>query len=354
MQSEITYAGTTFRSTMNPTGAGAASVQASASERIFSDLVGMITDRLFPIALLTLVVAASSCIQLAEESQASDAAKSGTSYQLYFLGGQSNMEGFGLLEDLSPEFHESEDQVMIFNGDHQPDHVPVSGWGAWMPLGPGFGTGYKATPDTVMLSDRFGPELMFGHRMQELTGKPVALIKYARGGSSIAQGASGFGSWQPEFHEGDSINSWDHFNQTVRLAFEQKDIDGDGLDDELIPMGIAWMQGESDAMQDWSAQAYYSNLNDLMQKVSSALGQEKLPVVLGKITESGFDRPGGGMEYIEIVHAAQEKYADHPQNALVSLDSITWLWDGWHYSSGDYLELGEKMAEAMYELNQQN
>ena len=188
------------------------------------------------------------------------------------------MEGFGLLEDLNPELYESADQVMIFNGDHQPDHVPVSGRGAWMALRPGFGTGYKATPDTVALSDRFGPELMFGHRMQELTGQPIALIKYARGGSSIAHGASGFGTWQPEFYEGDSINSWDHFNQTVRLAIEQKDIDGDGREDELIPMGIAWMQGESDAMHEWSAQAYYNNLDDLMLKISRALGQRQLPV----------------------------------------------------------------------------
>ena len=311
----------------------------------------MIAERFLPFALLFFVLAASSCVRQAEESQASDGAKTGTTYQLYFLGGQSNMEGYGLTEDLSPELRKAAGQVLIFNGDHQPDHVPVSGWGAWMPLGPGFGTGYKATPDSVTLSDRFGPELMFGHRMQELSDKPVAIIKYARGGSSIAHGASGFGSWQPEFYEGDSINSWDHFKQTVRLAMEQKDIDGDGLDDELIPAGIAWMQGESDAMHEWSAQAYYNNLSDLMQKISRALGQEQLPVVLGKITESGFDRPGGGMDYIETVHAAQEKYAADSQNGLVSLDSITWLWDGWHYSSEDYLELGEKMANAIHELN---
>jgi hypothetical protein len=279
---------------------------------------------------------------------------SGMTYRVYFLGGQSNMEGFGYSSELPAEWLGPVDKVRIFTGQMKEDNQPGGGVGSWQPLQPGFGTGFITDGETQTLSGRFGPELAFGKRLSDLMpGERIAIIKYARGGSALEQGASGFGTWAPDFEEGNGINQYDHALATIRTALSMADIDGDGKTDTLLPAGIIWMQGEADAYHSVeSARSYRQNLKRMMDLLRAALRVDDLPVVIGLITDSGQAEDGSMMDYIEIVQQAQMDYSNSDRCATLVTETrnLGYIEDGWHYDTEGFLSLGARFADAVHTL----
>jgi len=99
-------------------------------------------------------------------------------YKLYYLGGQSNMEGFGFVDELSKDAVHSSSDAMIFTGQMALDNETHGGVGIWETLQPGHGTGFKTDGKTNQLSDRFGPELLFGQTIaKQADGSRIAIIK---------------------------------------------------------------------------------------------------------------------------------------------------------------------------------
>jgi len=280
--------------------------------------------------------------------------ESPTEYSLYYLGGQSNMEGFAYNGELSGDWAGETGRVMIFTGRMVSDNEPGGGVGAWEPLRPGHGTGFTTDGESNTPSDRFGPELSFGKRMSSLkSGSRIAIIKYSRGGSALQAGASGYGTWEPDFEDGNGINQYDNALTAIRTALSYPDIDGDGIDDTLVPAGIIWMQGEADAHHGReSALAYRANLERMMELPRAALRVDDLPVVIGKITDSGQDEDGSMMDYIDIVQQAQKEYAEDDRCAslLTVTEEFDYLEDGWHYTTNGYLQLGAAFADAVHKL----
>lgn len=199
-----------------------------------------------------------------------------TEFDLYFLGGQSNMEGFGTVEELPAELQGTLDGAFIFQSTPMADQTKASGDGNWSVFRPGHGTGFVVVDGRNVYSNRFGLEVSLAHALKAAApNRKIAIIKYARNGSSIAIGAAGpWGCWDPDFQatEGEhrENNQYDHFLITMRQALADRDIDGDGADDRLIPKGIAWMQGESDAANPWhyDSQGYI----DLGRQFAEAFG----------------------------------------------------------------------------------
>jgi len=277
-----------------------------------------------------------------------------TTYEVYFLGGQSNMEGFGFNNEVSAEdMTRLHGEVPIFVGQMALDNETYGGVGMWQPLQPGFGTGFKTNGTANQLSERFGPELFFGATMaDQSSGTRVAIIKYALGGSGLADGV-GFGNWFPDFSSGAGINQYDHALTTLRNAFAQTDIDGDGVADRLVPAGIVWMQGEADAHHSQAAaDAYRVNIERLMGLLRAALRVDDLPVVIGKITDSGMADDGTVMDYIATVQQAQQDFVnDDPCAAYVTVtEDLAYLNDGWHYDTQGFVRLGTAFALEMIEL----
>ena len=169
--------------------------------------------------------------------------------RVFYLGGQSNMDGYGYNKDLPNELQKKNDEVWIFHGNPVGDDLPYGGLGLWEPLMPGHGVGFSSDGKSNQLSDRFGVELTLALGLQELCeGERIALVKYSRGGSSIDSLAAGsFGCWDPDFNGSTGMNQYDFFLKTVKQARSTHDINGDGRKDILVPAGIVWMQGESDA-----------------------------------------------------------------------------------------------------------
>lgn len=279
-------------------------------------------------------------------------------YQVYFLGGQSNMDGYGYVKDLPDNLKESVPGVMIFHANPAPDAVPVDGRGLWSNLRPGHGAGFKSDGKQNTYSNRFGVELSFAKTLQELAPDAnIALIKISRGGTSIAVDAAGnFGCWDPDFEKGtgkgQGVNQYDHFLAGMKRALQTTDIDLDGETDTLIPAGIVWMQGESDAAYtEEIAKNYEANLKRLMDLIRATLYADDLPVVIGRISDSGDNPEGKVWKHGEVVRAGQAAFVNKDKRAalITSTDEYGYS-DRWHYNSEGYLDLGRNFAQALWKV----
>lgn len=279
-------------------------------------------------------------------------------YELYFLGGQSNMEGLGYVKELPPDLQKPMEGVMIFHGNSAPDAAPEDGCGIWAKLQPGHGFGFRSDGKRNAYCDRFGPEVSFAARLREIKPQAkIAIIKYARAGSSIDAASAGeFGCWDPDFDGGSGaargINQYDHFLATLRNAFAMRDIDGDGEEDRLIPTGIIWMQGEGDASYtEESARRYGPKLARLMDLIRAAMLRDDLPVVIGRISDSGKKTGEPIWKFGDIVRKAQEQYAEADAAAAIvtTTDGYSYS-DPYHYDTAGYLDLGRRFADAVVSL----
>ena len=281
-----------------------------------------------------------------------------TEFDLYFLGGQSNMEGFGDVADLPESPHAIVPNVYIFHSTPSADQSPATGNGMWTPLRAGHGTGFRYVEGANVYSDRFGVEMTLARSLADQNpDRKIAFIKYARNGTSIAvDAASRFGCWDPDFRAADGdlrdVNQYDHFLATIRTALDDCDLDDDGATDRLIPRGIVWMQGESDAAATVEiAEAYQGNLKRLMDLIRAALHTDDLPVVIGRISDSGNHPSGKVWKYGDVVRAAQAAFvAEDPAAALVTTTDQYDYSDQWHYDSKGYLDLGKQFADALIKL----
>lgn len=277
-----------------------------------------------------------------------------TDFYVYYLGGQSNMDGYGYVNQLPAANAGAQNDVMIFHGNTSPDRASVDGKGIWSKLQPGHGVGFKSDGKTNQYSNRFGVELTFAQTMQErFPDRRIAIVKYSRGGTSIdVAAAGGFGCWEPDFEGAAGVNQYDHFLATVRHAYADTDIDDDGQPDRLIPAGIIWMQGESDANYTPEiAKRYQANLKRLMDLIRAAFRADDIPVVIGRISYSKKDPPG--WKHGEIVRAAQADYvkADAVAALVTTTDQYGYS-DPWHYDSPGYIDLGRRFANATADLEQ--
>lgn len=276
-----------------------------------------------------------------------------TVYHLYYLGGQSNMDGYGYVAQLPADLNAPVPGVMIYHGNTSPDNSVVDGKGIWSVLQPGHGAGFRCDGDTNFYSDRFGVELTFAKKIRELIpDEKVALVKYSRGGTSIDTSAAGnFGSWFPDYRGGNGINQYDHFLATVKGALSSTDIDGDGLKDKLIPSGILWMQGESDGNNEYAASIYKSNLKMIIDTIRYAFSAPDMSAVIGRISESHNDTDSIVWTYGDIIRQAQADFVTEDGNAalVTSTDNYKYS-DPWHYDSDGYIDLGEQFAIAMAKL----
>lgn len=276
-------------------------------------------------------------------------------YKVYFFAGQSNMVGLGKVNELPIGLNKEDTDTFIFHGSSSEDGNKPGGTGVWTTLKPGHGFLFGSDGVTNQYSDLFGPELSFSQRMKELdAGSNIAVVKYARVGTSIDSAASkGFGYWHPAKKDNILYNQFDHFKETVKNAFEVKDINGDGLTDILIPAGILWMQGESDAAYTKEiALSYKRNLSQLIKAIRELLNNEHLPVVIGQIANPIDNISGKQWPFAEIVRDAQQSFVSEDKfSALVDTDKYGFS-DSAHYDTDGFINLGYDFAKAIKRLEE--
>jgi hypothetical protein len=112
------------------------------------------------------------------------------------------------------------------------------------------------------------------------------------------------------------------------------------------------MQGESDAAHTVEiARRYQDNLKQLVDLIRAALRVDDLPVVIGRISDSGRDDDGKVWDHGEIVRSAQAAFVaqDGAAAFVITTDQYGYS-DTWHYDSEGYLDLGRRFADALYRL----
>lgn len=208
--------------------------------------------------------------------------------RVFVLAGQSNMEGYGSIND--PE-NDPGSLVDVIEKDVEGDWSAIGEEGDWAIL-EGASIYFAKDGDTIRTNvtvgqgsnpNLIGPELMFAQQLDAYYDDPVLIIKTAWGGKSLAV------DFRPPSAGGTTGEFYHAMIQTVQevtqnLASEFPNI---GLADFEIS-GFAWFQGWNDgASEDYLAE-YESNLYHLVQDVRNDLGNPNLPVVIANSGQGGF------------------------------------------------------------------
>ncbi|MBK9365873.1 MAG: hypothetical protein IPN01_06065 [Deltaproteobacteria bacterium] len=234
--------------------------------------------------------------------------------EVYLLAGQSNMDGYAYQSGLPPAWKVAEPGVSIY----------WSGWGELRALAPASAGG----------SPYVGPEVSMGHTFLA-EGRRVVLVKHAVSGTDLAT------FWYPGLYDGDPSagEGWLGLVDTVRGATAALDAAGE----PWRWAGMAWMQGESDAVYEWSASTYADNLALFVDRVREETGEAALPVAVGLIACDGL------CVYVDTVRAAQEAVAAADPAVLTfeTRDLPRNYFDPWHYDGPANRVLGQRFAQAL-------
>lgn len=216
---------------------------------------------------------------------------------------------------------------------------------AWKPLGAGFGTGGPDYPwEDPTTNPSFGPEMQMAHALRAQTGESVALVKFAVGGSQLANLAD-VPNWNVNrLGAGNASLLQILLEAYLAPALEQAKVlcEEQGL--ELSLGGVVSMIGTSDARRPADAQAYGANLLDCIDHVRQVLNPphpELVPwLVLQTPRYVGPD--GEKLAFLATVRSAQAQAAS-ARPAVEVRDTVDFRLTGTHFEPRGTAGLGQTM-----------
>jgi lysophospholipase L1-like esterase len=264
--------------------------------------------------------------------------QAGGPIDVYLIGGQSNATGQGYVRNLPKDF-KIDPAVLLFTSGkpHLNSGGPAE---TWIPL--------RQASESP---DRFGPELGFGNRIQELSpGRKIALIKHAHTGTNL------YAQWNPGKNAADTAHWGPQFKTFVETvdaglaALRQQ-----GYQPTL--RGMIWQQGENDARPGFAGK-YGANLAHLIDRLREQFHAPGLRFVYGYVypppcSEEGrfelrqgehdVDQNSGSLLAVQDAFVVPiddlSQRADDPGNPLPN--------DHVHLGTLGQLGLGRRMAEKM-------
>jgi hypothetical protein len=297
----------------------------------------------------------------------------------WIIAGQSNAEGYGITENpingLAPpstlatigrsDLNVVHNNIQMFQGANDFNAITASAGSSLPPRD----TWHAMTAQEGLAFDwgsgrgnesrrRFGPELAFGYDVQRQLGSPIALIKYARGSSSIAPSTAQSGDVWRDFDpsDGGRLNQYDKLIATIQAA-----VNSLPTGQVLKMRGVVWMQGESDATAA-AAPSYQANLTELIAALRADIGAianasggrltrsaaswNELDVFIGTVQNTNIHRQ-------TVIDAQNAVAAADPNvftvNGTTGLSMMTfddWGDSGVHYDTAGQVLLGERFADA--------
>lgn len=191
------------------------------------------------------------------------------------------------------------------------------------------------------------PQQSFTPAVVKQFGKEnIIVVHDAQGGQPIRRW---FKDWKPEKGAAPEGNGdlYDRLMKKVEAATKGQ---------EIASVTFLWMQGENDARNSLGA-VYKASLKGLVQQVSDDLKQERVNVVIGRLSDFGNDK--ADFPHWEMIRKTQEKFADDAEHgAWVDTDDLN---DGitrqgkevkndLHYTAEGYNTFGKRLAEAAIKL----
>ncbi|MEO1259543.1 MAG: sialate O-acetylesterase [Bacteroidota bacterium] len=214
--------------------------------------------------------------------------KSDRKVRVFVLAGQSNMQGFGTVND--PE-NDPGSLTEVIQNDAEGNWSAIGEAGDWNTLdgaylyfdNNGNTTRANVTVGQGANSNLIGPELMFAHQLDEYFDDPVLIIKTAWGGKSLAV------DFRPPSAGGTTGAFYESMIQTVEEVTQNlgTEFPNIGVTDFEIS-GFAWFQGWNDGAEESFLNEYESNLYHLVNDVRYDLGVADLPVVIANSGHGGF------------------------------------------------------------------
>lgn len=204
------------------------------------------------------------------------------------------------------------------------------------------GNGDEASKGWVPLKplQSFGPEVTFARRVKQQVRAPIAIIKSAVGGTTVAV------DWNPDAPDkGQKL-----YPRTLRLIRESlAELDRRGVRYRLE--GVMWHQGENDMLDRNLYKQYADNLTKLITQLRLDLKAPELKWYIAEISEKGI----WGMDHrsnLGILRLQQEQVlkAD-PWLRWVPTSHLAFEVMGsgqphYHYGPQGQLQLGEAFADA--------
>ena len=213
--------------------------------------------------------------------------------RVYLMAGQSNMSGTASTNQLPPAYRRNPHNVVFY---HKGQKRPLGRYG------------------------RFGPEVSFAHYLSKrFPNDEHIIIKYAAGGSNMQQ-------WMPGNHY------YRNMLKEVRLSLKHNaKVDA-----------IFWMQGESDAKNEFRAAHYGNRLSHFIRSLRRDLRSPSSLFVIGQINPVG-----NGYPMVSLIQKKQQQVNSRIWNTrLVSSHGLGKSFDNVHYSAQGQVELGRRFANA--------
>lgn len=247
---------------------------------------------------------------------------------VWILGGQSNMQGIGLIEDaakphpqvrafyMNDQWATAEDPIHNLWDAVDPVHTHLNG-----------GTPCKRNPAVGV-----GPGVAFGQAMYELSGVPQGLIPCAHGGTSMSQ-------WSPESKDknGDSL-----YGAMLRRFWKN----GQRV------AGVVWYQGCNDTV-DGEFDFYTERMVQFVSEIRRDIDKPRLPFAMVQLATwfwpTGFT--GTNISGWNSIREQQRLLAEKVEDLVVVPAIDLELDDPIHISGREQQRLGHRLAEAMWTLS---
>jgi iduronate 2-sulfatase len=259
---------------------------------------------------------------------------------VYLIAGQSNADGRALSVEL-PSDQRSPQAEIPFYYRRYPEKE-----GVYTVLQPG-SAGAPTPPGSA-----FGPEVSFGYTLAKWIAQKggadrIAIVKFARGGSSLAADWHGGGT---ATREGDAL-WYGVFQDTVSEGLAALRADSALKTGPLKVAGVIWVQGESDINE--GPDRYAQNLETFIRDIRLTYGAD-LPFFFSKLSvnQTRYQRPEKPeiVQGFHSVRKAQEDIAAKvPGVHLISTDGpeFSVLKDKIHFDAPGQQALGAALAQAV-------
>ena len=251
-----------------------------------------------------------------------------TDVPVFLLTGQSNMSGYASVNDLTNDQKQTVENVKIYCDMTWENNGKLR---QWKTLGPGFGSS----------ANNLGPELYIGRTLAEkMPDTKIALLKICCGSTYLGNYTQKPNDcWVPP--SSNNGNAGPHYKRMLTATDAALKSFNDAFDTaQYTPQfaGFIWLQGEFDGQVKSLADAYETNLSNLITDMRKDFKVDDLPAIIIMIDVQG------SWQYNSIIRAAEVAVTKKFDN-VDTLDTKGFPTDGAHYKAPGQVKIGTISAE---------
>lgn len=283
--------------------------------------------------------------------------------RVFFLAGQSNMVGHGVVDLDDPKDYNSGKGTLVKlmqspKKKQQFAHLKNKS-GKWIVRDDAFI--WFQTKDELKTggvsigfsgyegSHHFGPEMQFGHVVGEAFDEPVLIIKTAWGGKSL------YKDFRPPSSGGEVGPFYVRMLEQIATALDKSKEKFPSLKDtEMVLSGFVWQQGWNDMIDDAATGEYEKNLVNFISDIRKQFDTPELPFVFGELGNGG----GNASEKMRRFRAAQAAVAKHDDPLVTFVETAEFARQPddspnkghghhWFGNAESYFLVGDALGHAM-------